>query len=45
MPAGKGVVVARTEEEAYQAVDDMLVNKMFGDAGDAGGGLWVSQRV
>ncbi len=30
---GKGVVVARTVEEAYQAVDDMLVNKVFGGAG------------
>ncbi|PNH08815.1 Phosphoribosylamine--glycine ligase, chloroplastic [Tetrabaena socialis] len=34
LAAGKGVVVARTVEEAYKAVDDMLVNKMFGGAGD-----------
>ncbi len=30
---GKGVVVARSEEEALAAVDDMLVNKVFGAAG------------
>ncbi|GIM11906.1 hypothetical protein Vretimale_15361, partial [Volvox reticuliferus] len=34
LAAGKGVVVARTLEEAFQAVDDMLVNKVFGNAGD-----------
>ncbi|EFJ51688.1 hypothetical protein VOLCADRAFT_79479 [Volvox carteri f. nagariensis] len=34
LAAGKGVVVARTVEEAYQAVDDMLVHKVFGGAGD-----------
>lgn len=34
LAAGKGVVVARTVEEAYKAVDDMLVSKVFGDAGD-----------
>eukprot|EP00195_Chlamydomonas_chlamydogama_P005583 CAMPEP_0202898042 /NCGR_PEP_ID=MMETSP1392-20130828/6650_1 /ASSEMBLY_ACC=CAM_ASM_000868 /TAXON_ID=225041 /ORGANISM="Chlamydomonas chlamydogama, Strain SAG 11-48b" /LENGTH=427 /DNA_ID=CAMNT_0049583849 /DNA_START=210 /DNA_END=1493 /DNA_ORIENTATION=+ len=34
LAAGKGVVVARTVEEAYQAVDDMLVSKVFGDAGN-----------
>lgn len=33
LAAGKGVVVARSVEEAYKAVDDMLVNKCFGDAG------------
>ena len=33
LAAGKGVVVARTVEEAYKAVDDMLVTKIFGDAG------------
>jgi hypothetical protein len=33
LAAGKGVVVARTEEEACQAVDDMLVKKIFGGAG------------
>ncbi|GAX82064.1 hypothetical protein CEUSTIGMA_g9492.t1 [Chlamydomonas eustigma] len=34
LAAGKGVVVARSVEEAYKAVDDMLVNKIFGGAGD-----------
>ena len=32
------MVVARTVEEAYQAVDDMLVRKVFGGAGETGGG-------
>lgn len=31
--AGKGVIVAQTLEEAYQAVDDMMVNNAFGEAG------------
>lgn len=31
--AGKGVVVARTEEEAIAAARDMLVDKRFGEAG------------
>ena len=30
---GKGVVVAMTEQEAYQAVDEMLESNRFGDAG------------
>ena len=33
LAAGKGVVVAMTKEEAFQAVDDMLVSKAFSDAG------------
>lgn len=33
LAAGKGVVVARTVEEALAAVDDMLVSHKFGDAG------------
>ncbi|MUV38589.1 Phosphoribosylamine--glycine ligase [Lentibacillus sp. JNUCC-1] len=33
LAAGKGVVVAETTEEAIEAVDDMLVNKRFADAG------------
>ena len=32
LAAGKGVVIARTFEEAYQAVDDMLLHHHFGDA-------------
>jgi phosphoribosylamine--glycine ligase len=35
LAAGKGVIVAATEAEAFQAVDDMLVNGMFGAAGAA----------
>ena len=33
LAAGKGVVVAMTREEAHQAVDDMLADNRFGDAG------------
>eukprot|EP01018_Ginkgo_biloba_P030304 Gb_38440 [translate_table: standard] len=33
LAAGKGVVVAKTLEEAYDAVDMMLVRKTFGSAG------------
>lgn len=33
MAAGKGVVVAMTKEEAYEAVESMLVNNVFGSAG------------
>ncbi|MDP3670909.1 MAG: phosphoribosylamine--glycine ligase [Telluria sp.] len=33
LAAGKGVVVATTLEEAHQAVDDMLADNRFGDAG------------
>lgn len=33
LAAGKGVVVAKTEEEAFAAIDDMLVSKIFGEAG------------
>ena len=35
--AGKGVIVAQTLEEAFQAVDDMMVNNAFGEAG----GCWM----
>jgi hypothetical protein len=35
LAAGKGVIVAQTVEEACQAVDDMLVGAVFGDAGKA----------
>ena len=34
LAAGKGVVVASTKEEAYEAIDTMLGDKIFGDAGD-----------
>ncbi|KAI3436707.1 hypothetical protein D9Q98_006122 [Chlorella vulgaris] len=33
LAAGKGVIVAATLEEAYQAVDDMMVKNTFGSAG------------
>jgi len=33
LAAGKGVVVAMTLEEAHQAVDMMLSDNQFGDAG------------
>ena len=33
LAAGKGVVVARSEEEAVQAVDDCLLGGAFGEAG------------
>ncbi len=33
LAAGKGVVVALTLDEAHQAVDDMLADNRFGDAG------------
>src|SRR5207237_550770 len=32
--AGKGVVVASSEDEAHNAVDDMMVHRVFGAAGD-----------
>lgn len=33
LAAGKGVIVAQSVEEACQAVDDMMINSVFGDAG------------
>lgn len=33
LAAGKGVVVAQSVDEALAAVDDMLVNRKFGEAG------------
>ncbi len=33
LAAGKGVVVAMTEQEAHQAIDDMLEGNRLGDAG------------
>ena len=32
--AGKGVVVAQSAEDAHRAVDEMMVERVFGDAGD-----------
>ncbi|NDV18219.1 phosphoribosylamine--glycine ligase [Pseudodesulfovibrio sp. JC047] len=34
LAAGKGVVVATTEEEAIEAIEEMMVKKAFGSAGD-----------
>lgn len=34
LAAGKGVVVCRTLEQALEAVDDMMVKKIFGTAGE-----------
>mgnify|MGYP001382482196 FL=1 len=34
LAAGKGVVVAMTEAEAFAAVDDMMGDLKFGGAGD-----------
>ncbi|WP_119026147.1 phosphoribosylamine--glycine ligase [Acinetobacter soli] len=33
LAAGKGVIVAMTNEEAFAAIDDMLADNKFGDAG------------
>lgn len=33
LAAGKGVVIAQTHEEALQAIDEMMVESVFGDAG------------
>lgn len=33
LAAGKGVVIAETKEQAYQALEDMLVSKKFAEAG------------
>lgn len=34
LAAGKGVVVAKNDEEACAAVDEILTDKKFGDAGE-----------
>ncbi len=34
LAAGKGVIVCKTVEEAIRAVDQIMVEKIFGDAGD-----------
>ncbi|MCO7224666.1 phosphoribosylamine--glycine ligase [Pleionea sp. CnH1-48] len=33
LAAGKGVIIAETEEQAFAAIDDMLAGNKFGDAG------------
>ncbi len=35
LAAGKGVTVARTLDEAFAAIDDALVKKVFGDSGES----------
>lgn len=35
LAAGKGVILAQTEQEAIDAVDDILLRKAFGDAGNS----------
>ncbi len=34
LAAGKGVTVAQTVEEALKAIDDAMINKVFGDSGN-----------
>lgn len=34
LAAGKGVIIARSHEEAEKAIDEVMVNKKFGKAGD-----------
>jgi len=33
LAAGKGVIIAETEQQAFDAIDDMLAGNKFGDAG------------
>lgn len=33
LAAGKGVIIAQTEAEAFEAIDDMLLGNRFGEAG------------
>lgn len=34
LAAGKGVIIAKTKKEATDAIDDMMVKRVFGSAGD-----------
>lgn len=34
LAAGKGVVVAQSKEEAFKAIDDILLDHVFGSAGE-----------
>ncbi len=34
LAAGKGVIVATTEQEAIEALDDIMIKRVFGEAGD-----------
>lgn len=33
LAAGKGVIIAQNKVEAYRAIDDMIINEKFGEAG------------
>ncbi len=33
LAAGKGVIIAHSREEAFKAIDDILLNQVFGAAG------------
>lgn len=35
LAAGKGVILAQNNDEAFAAIDDMLINNQFGEAGSA----------
>ncbi|MCE3231795.1 MAG: phosphoribosylamine--glycine ligase [Rickettsiaceae bacterium] len=35
LAAGKGVIIAFSKDEAFEAIDDILVKKQFGDAGNS----------
>lgn len=42
LAGGKGVLLPETEEEAREGVEDLLVKKVFGDAGDS---LVIEERL
>ncbi|CBQ68240.1 probable bifunctional purine biosynthetic protein ade1 [Sporisorium reilianum SRZ2] len=42
LAAGKGVLLPESDDEARQGVEDILVNKVFGDAGSS---LLIEQRL
>ncbi|WFD02625.1 hypothetical protein MOBT1_001306 [Malassezia obtusa] len=42
LAGGKGVLLPESDEEAKQGVEDLLVHKVFGDAGDA---LVIEERL
>ena len=43
LAAGKGVYVAMSEEEAFKAVDEILVDRVFGSAGALSVSLLASE--
>ncbi|MCK5543131.1 MAG: phosphoribosylamine--glycine ligase [Desulfobacterales bacterium] len=34
LAAGKGVIICKTEKEAFEAIDSMIIDKVFGKAGE-----------